>query len=397
VITPSFNLTATERVLPRLALDWTTGLAQTGVDVTRAGVATFVESNGLIQSASINTQRVDYATGTAGLLVEEARTNACRNSQNITSVTFPTIGGAVPTITVNTTDVESPAGDFTASKFDVTGAAINVQNITVTSGVAYTMSIYVHPAVSGNQVRFGWFDTQDRRVDFTLSGAGSFSALTNATSASITAYENNWYRITMTATTSSTNAQGRYLYPLAASVNYYWGAQMELGAFPTSYIPTEATAVTRNADVATMTGTNFSDWYNQTAGTFVLQYFENQNPIVSGGRMLSDTAQLRLPLYQISSSNLGSYDNTGGNVTFTSGTLVANGVNKASSAWNATNRFGCTNAGAVASGSFDGNYDLSGLRLFSAHDNANYKNGHIQKLFFYPLTFTAAQLQAATK
>ena len=69
MITPSYGLTATERVLPRLALDWTTGLAQTGVDVTRAGVATFVGSNGLIQSASVNTQRIDWATGTSGLLV----------------------------------------------------------------------------------------------------------------------------------------------------------------------------------------------------------------------------------------------------------------------------------------------------------------------------------------
>jgi hypothetical protein len=54
MITPSFGLTATERVLPRLALDWTTGLAQSGVDVVRAGVATFVNSSGLIANASAN-------------------------------------------------------------------------------------------------------------------------------------------------------------------------------------------------------------------------------------------------------------------------------------------------------------------------------------------------------
>jgi hypothetical protein len=46
-------------------------------------------------------------------------------------------------------------------------------------------------------------------------------------------------------------------------------AQHEIGAFATSYIPTVASQVTRSADVATMTGTNFSSWYNATEGTFV--------------------------------------------------------------------------------------------------------------------------------
>jgi len=48
-------------------------------------------------------------------------------------------------------------------------------------------------------------------------------------------------------------------------------AQLELGSFATSYIPTTASQVTRTADVATMTGTNFSDWYNASAGTFSLR------------------------------------------------------------------------------------------------------------------------------
>jgi hypothetical protein len=48
---------------------------------------------------------------------------------------------------------------------------------------------------------------------------------------------------------------------------YVWGAQLELGSFPTSYIPTTASTVTRSADRASMTGTNFSSWYNSSEGT----------------------------------------------------------------------------------------------------------------------------------
>jgi hypothetical protein len=48
-----------------------------------------------------------------------------------------------------------------------------------------------------------------------------------------------------------------------------YGAQVEAGPFATSYIPTTISAIaTRNADVVTMTGTNFSDWFNASEGTF---------------------------------------------------------------------------------------------------------------------------------
>jgi hypothetical protein len=47
---------------------------------------------------------------------------------------------------------------------------------------------------------------------------------------------------------------------------------LELGAFATSVIPTTTTALTRNADVASMTGTNFSSWYSASEGTFVTNF-----------------------------------------------------------------------------------------------------------------------------
>jgi hypothetical protein len=52
---------------------------------------------------------------------------------------------------------------------------------------------------------------------------------------------------------------------------YFWGAQLEVGAFPTSYIPTTTSTVTRSADVASITGSNFSSWYRQDEGTMFIE------------------------------------------------------------------------------------------------------------------------------
>jgi len=49
-----------------------------------------------------------------------------------------------------------------------------------------------------------------------------------------------------------------------------WGPQIEAGSFATSYIPTSGSTVTRAADVANITGTNFSSWYNPTEGSFFM-------------------------------------------------------------------------------------------------------------------------------
>ena len=56
------------------------------------------------------------------------------------------------------------------------------------------------------------------------------------------------------------------------------GAQLEVGSFATSYIPTSGpntgSTVTRAADIASITGTNFTDFYNQTEGTFSVSRYD---------------------------------------------------------------------------------------------------------------------------
>jgi hypothetical protein len=65
MITPAYSPTATERVLPRMALDFTTGVLDSRVTITRAlNTATRVNSSGFVEIVNANLPRFDYDPAT---------------------------------------------------------------------------------------------------------------------------------------------------------------------------------------------------------------------------------------------------------------------------------------------------------------------------------------------
>ena len=277
MITPSFGLTATERVLPKLALDFTTASLDSRVTFTRSGnTATVVNSSGLVAPINADLPRFDFDPVTLackGLLIEEARTNAYIYSQDFND------GSWTKSATTIGNDVEvSPDGTQNADKLietATTATHLMFRSMTPVSGTAYTFSVYAKAA---------------ERIAFRLNAGGGFNiqatfnlstvtaTLGSGTATSITPVGNGWYRCTVSGTSSSTSSgqcqtilgTGTYAGD-GTSGMYFWGAQLEVGAFATSYIPTTNAALTRNADLATMTGTNFSDWFNATEGTLFTQ------------------------------------------------------------------------------------------------------------------------------
>jgi hypothetical protein len=89
----------------------------------------------------------------------------------------------------------------------------------------------------------------------------------------------NWYPVTITSTltrytfTNSTS-DNRVAIKIATSGDsiIMWGAQLEDGAFVTSYIPTTTLAVLRNSDDAYVDGNNFSSWYRSDEGTLIVSH-----------------------------------------------------------------------------------------------------------------------------
>jgi hypothetical protein len=257
------------------------------VTFTRGTTATFVGSNGLIQTAAINAPRFDYDPVTLaakGLLIEEQRTNIMLQSQTFDSGTWSKSGA---TITANA--AVSPDGAANADAL-VEDAATSThfcqQFVSFTTATAYTFSTYVKAGTRAwclLQFPSSAFGASTGSF-FNLSGAGALGAAVGSpTARTITAVGNGWYRVTLTATTTATaggnvpisaasaDNTSSYTGVAGAEAIYLYGAQLEAGAFATSYIPTVASTVTRSADVASMTGTNFSSWYNQSEGTMVFE------------------------------------------------------------------------------------------------------------------------------
>jgi hypothetical protein len=394
MITPSYGLTATERVLPRLALDWTTGLSQPGVDVTRAGVATFVGVNNFIQSATADTQRVDWSTGTAGLLVEETRVNRFLYSNDF-STTWSLTG-----VTIDASVIITPSGELNAQKLAET-TAFDVhtihQDVSVTSGTPFTYSRYFK-AAERDSVTFN-LSTLTVTV---ISGSG--------VTHSIKGVGNGWYRCSITATpvANGTSQVRLYLKEYGAYAGtigfglYIYGAQLEAGAFPTSYIPTEATAVTRNADVATMTGTNFSDWFNATEGTIVASYDSfgisaSTNPSVLAISNNTTSNQIRFS-HLGTAANFAVIPSAGDFASISVGGAVNNTVYTNAGGYKVDNA--SFYRGAALAGN-DTSVDIPTVNRMNigmaALAGFNYLNGHIQYIRYYPQRLTNAELQAFSK
>jgi len=221
-------------------------------------------------------------------LIEEQRTNQLQRSEE-----FDNAYWTKTNVTVTANQTTAPDGTTTADAiFETTtnaGHSFYAGNYSATNT---TLSASVYIKANGRTlVRFqiGNFLNSGVEGRFNLSTGttegtgGTYGSDYTNTSASITDVGSGWYRITISATKGSANSnnyfyiefrndsnQGTYVGDVTKGC-FFWGAQLEVGAFPTSYIKTTSASVTRNADVASMTSTNFSDWYNATEGTLFTQ------------------------------------------------------------------------------------------------------------------------------
>ena len=257
------------------------------ITFTRNSIGTYFDQYGVLRTAQNNQARFDHdpVTGESlGLLIEEQRTNLVLRSEEFDNASWTKLN-----TTLGANAVASPDGSLTAEKLIATTTAAQHyigQAAGLLSAGTYTFSFYIKAgelargectvgsAVGGANGFYASFNLSTA----TATLIGQFGTGFTGHSASLSAVGNGWFRFSITGATSVTGniSVQLNLYNAAGSISfagngydgiYIWGAQLEAGSFPTSYIPTTTAQVTRAADAAVMTGTNFSSWYRQDEGT----------------------------------------------------------------------------------------------------------------------------------
>jgi len=369
----------------------------------------------VLQTAAAGVARFDHnpTTGEAlGLLIEEQRANLLTYSEDFSDSDWTKTNSSITSNTIVAPDA-TLTGDKLVENTSTSTHGVS-QDATVVDATTYTFSCY---AKLGERTKF--------RIRFgTSGGGGSFlgsadfdlSAGTvdssSITSASITAVGNGWYRCVATDVSSGTTL-GCAIFLIETGTTtsytgdgysgiYIWGADLEAGAFPTSYISTTSASVTRNADAASMTGTNFSDWYNAGEGTVYAEAATNGTASTGGifrlVNVADSTRRIRLSYVSGTTINFGVTDSTTQvGINLVTG-LTVGSFNKGAIAYKVDDFAGSAN-GLTALTDTAGTVPAGIDQFVIGQDGAaasTILNGTIRKLAFYPQRLSDAQLQALT-
>jgi hypothetical protein len=216
--------------------------------------------------------RLDYSGGaTCGsLILEPQRTNLVYQSEYLGAWS-----AANCTLTANS--ITSPEGVVNSFKITENSAASTQHRVSLGSiggsSATYTMSAYVK---NSSGTRMAYIDMGLVTAHFNFTTETIYSATGTADWEDV---GNGWYRIWVTSNSAisvgtcyvglSVNNNETYSGDGTSAIEFY-GIQLEAGGYPTSYIPTYGSSVTRSADACSKTG--ISSLIGQSEGVVYVEY-----------------------------------------------------------------------------------------------------------------------------
>jgi hypothetical protein len=393
------------------------------VTFTRDSIATRVGPDGLLQTVAPNVARFDHSPTTReslGLLVEEARTNSIRNNTMVGAVagtpgTLPTnwpfqAGGSGLSVSIVGTGTES---GISYLDWRVSGTAsanvsptICFDRATAATGQAWTTSSYVRLAAGSLTGVTAATLSLIEETSGAVFVTGALYSIPLPTSASLISQ-----RSTATRTLSGGATVGLIRTNLTIDVSSGSTVdvtlriglpQLEQGAFATSPILTSTATVTRAADVASITGANFTSWYNQAEGTFYGEFARSAIDTRFPATFTVSDNTRQNEIYIVTGQNgsaQGQFSVTTGNVLqayLTVTGLAAPATNKVSGTFKLNDFIVATN-GALSNADTSGTIPTVDRAYIGLRgDGAASINGTIKRLTYWPTRLPNAMLQAIT-
>jgi hypothetical protein len=408
-------------IRPSLLLDFANVKAlDPRITFTRASTGTYFDAKGVLQTAVSGQARFDHNPTTLdplGLLIEEQRTNSIRN--NTMQGAVAGTPGTVPTNWAITSDANGIAREIIGTGVEngityldlkysgtptatATFAAVSEGTtiVVAANGQTWTGSAFVR-LVGGSLTNVAVTNSVFGRN----SAGGALESTQTAitpTSAALSTQRFVTVRTMTNASTERVTQQIGIAYTNGAAIDITLRIglpQLELGAFATSVIPTTTVAATRNADVASMTGTNFSSWYRADEGTIYCDYLNVTS--VTGSLFSTDdgSANNRIISFKNGTTpTIRVITNGTDQVNAGLGTISVGSPAKAAFAYKVNDFAGSANGATVVT-------DTSGIvpagqttaRIGSNVASVSVLNGTIRKIAFWPVRLENAKLQQLTR
>jgi len=371
------------------------------LDFTRSTTATRVNESGLIETVAINVPRLDFTGGGCGkYLFEPQRTNLVTYSNDFSNSNWNTFRGSIVSNSSISPDNTNNASFFKEDSTNNTHVLRTIYN--VTNGLTYSFSVFVKKNSIGRNLQLNC-GTTNNEVNFNLQNgtiiSSSSSAVGNITEIG------DYYRCEITAGVTNgndnfdirllNNTSDSYLGDGVSGIDIY-GVNIEQGEYPTSYIPTSGSTVTRTEDASSTSG--LSSVINSEDGVL---YIDAINDLRSGLGFfsLSDGSNSNAVSIKYSSSAISFFVDVAGARQYSETISLTYGVRHKIALQFKNSKFsyyidGVKYAEQLSGSIFSAN-TLSVLNNFQGAGGINFFNGKINELSLFN-NLTDSQLIALT-